>query len=207
MHFSVVHRGMRCSRRGGRTPEHRRGSRSSLSVDVVARARSVDAGAGGAPPSLRGAQANPDPCSAFARRSPGALVACVARWRQCTCSISVGLDHPEAAGNGSGICRRGRPAHDRRVVACIVQGREVPALPEATDWTRLHPWPDAETGSRLRTEGRYADLRNVEGHASFGRCWRAEDQAAGQTAVASIRQRSTRLTRSRRYFETPITVR
>ena len=67
----------------------------------------------------------------------------------------------------------------------VVQGREVPALSEATDRTRLQSWPDAETGSRLRTEGRCADLRNVEGHVSFRCCWRAENQAAGQGSIYS----------------------
>ena len=81
----------------------------------------------------------------------------------------------------------------RRVVTRVVQGREVPALPEATDRARLPPWPDAETGPRICAEGRCSDARNVEGHESFRCCWRAENQAAGQKAVTSIRQRSARL--------------
>ena len=158
-------------------------------------------GVGGAPPSLRGAQADPDPCSAFARRNAGSRVPWVARGRQRTWSIPVGLDYPEASGNGSISCRGRRPPHDRRVVTFIVQGREVSALPEATDRTRLHSRPDAEARPRLCIERPCADLRNVEGHASLRRRWRAENLASGRTAVTSIGQRSAWLRRICRTFE------
>ena len=53
------------------------------------------------------------------------------------------------------------------------------------------PMPKQDLGYVLK--GGVQTLRNVEGHESFRCCWRAENQAAGRTAVTSIRQRSARL--------------